>query len=58
LADTAAGFAEAVAALLDDPQRRAELGSAARAFVQAGYGWEQLVPRLEALYHVDGLQRS
>jgi len=50
LAETAADFATAVASLLDNPDRRAQLGAAARSFVHAGYGWEQLVPRLEALY--------
>lgn len=53
LADMAADYAAAVVSLLDDPQRRAQLGAAARRFVQAGYGWDQLVPRLEALYHAD-----
>ena len=53
LADGAAEFAVAVASLLDDPQRRAQLGADARAFVQAYYGWDRLVPRLEALYHTD-----
>jgi sugar transferase (PEP-CTERM/EpsH1 system associated) len=51
LADTPEEFAGAVLTLLDDPARRVELGEAARAFVQAGYGWDVLVPQLEALYH-------
>jgi sugar transferase (PEP-CTERM/EpsH1 system associated) len=51
LADTSAGFAEAVLSLLDNPAGRARLGSCAQAFVRAAYDWEMLVPRLEALYH-------
>jgi len=50
LADTPADFAAAVLALLDDAERRAQLGREARAFVRAGYGWDRLVPQLEALY--------
>jgi sugar transferase (PEP-CTERM/EpsH1 system associated) len=50
LADDATDFAAAATSLLDDPQRRARLGAAARDFVQADYGWDRLVPRLEALY--------
>lgn len=50
LADSAAGFAEAVLALLADPARAADLGQAGRAFVQAGYDWTQLIPRLEPLH--------
>jgi glycosyltransferase involved in cell wall biosynthesis len=50
LADTPEHFAQAVLDLLDSPQLRAELGAAARCFVEATYGWDALVPRLEALY--------
>jgi len=50
LADTPAGFARAVLALLDDPAQRARLGAAARRFAAAAYGWDTLVPKLEALY--------
>jgi glycosyltransferase involved in cell wall biosynthesis len=50
LADTPAGFAGAVLALLDDPAQRARLGAAARCFAAATYGWDTLVPKLEALY--------
>jgi len=50
LADTPQSFAQAVLALLDDPARRARLGTAARRFAQS-YRWERLVPKLEALYH-------
>ncbi len=50
LADTPGDFADAVLTLLDGAARRAELGAAARAFVESGYGWDALVPQLEALY--------
>jgi sugar transferase (PEP-CTERM/EpsH1 system associated) len=50
LADTPQDFAQAVLTLLDDPQGRARLGTAARRLVQAAYGWDSLVPRLETLY--------
>jgi len=50
LADTPEAFAEAVASLLADAGRRRALGQAARAFVERGYGWERIGPRLEAVY--------
>ncbi len=50
LADTPGDFAQAVLTLLDDAERRVALGAAARRFVEAGYGWDSLVPKLEALY--------
>lgn len=49
LADTPADFAAAVVALLRAPERRAELGRAARAFVEQ-YDWRVIVPRVEAAY--------
>jgi glycosyltransferase involved in cell wall biosynthesis len=48
--DAPLAFAQAVVALLRDPDRRVELGRAARAFVQANYDWRVIIPRLEALY--------
>ena len=51
LADTPKDFAEAVLSLLDDPKKRAQLGEAARRFVEATYGWDALVPKLETLYN-------
>ncbi len=50
LADTPASFAQAVLGLLDDPEQRTQLGTAARRFVETTYGWDALVPKLEALY--------
>ncbi len=56
LADTPADFARAVLTLLDAPGRRAQLGMFARRFAEANYGWDILVPRLEALYRLPSSQ--
>lgn len=50
LADTPTDFAAAVVALLRAPERWAELGQAARAFVEQQYDWRVIVPRVEAVY--------
>lgn len=50
LADTPREFAKTVVQLLDNSSLRDRLGAEARAFVQSRYGWEQLVPQLEAVY--------
>jgi len=50
LADTPADFAAGVVALLRAPERRAELGRAARAFVEQWYDWRIIVPRVETVY--------
>jgi len=50
LADTPEAFADAVVALLQNPDRRTSLGQAARRFVQTGYDWPVLIPRLEVAY--------
>jgi glycosyltransferase involved in cell wall biosynthesis len=50
LADTPESFAQTVLSLLEEPERRAQLASAARRFVEANYGWDILVPKLERLY--------
>ena len=52
LADTAVDFAAAVVALLRAPERRAELGRVARAFVEQHYDWRTIVPRVEAAYQM------
>ena len=49
LADSPADFAAAVLALLRSPQRRVELGKAARAFVERRYDWRIIAPRLETI---------
>jgi len=49
-ADTPEAFAEAVTGLLRDPDAAAALGRAARAYAEANYGWEAIIPRLEAVY--------
>jgi len=51
LADTPEETAAAILRLLrDDGSLHTRLGHAARAFVEARYGWEQIVPRLEEVY--------
>jgi len=49
IADTPRAFADAVVALLRDPARRAELGQAARTFVDA-YDWQRIIPGMEVVY--------
>jgi sugar transferase (PEP-CTERM/EpsH1 system associated) len=49
-ADDPPAFAEAVVRLLQHQEQAAALGRAARAYVEAHYGWEAIVPRMEALY--------
>lgn len=49
-ADDPAAFATAVVRLLQDREQAAALGRAARAYVEQHFGWEAIVPRLEALY--------
>ncbi len=50
LADTQEEFAQAVIELLQNPELRARLGAAARAFVEAHYNWDAIVPAMERLY--------
>lgn len=50
LGEKPAAFAAQVASLLRDRERQRALGKAARAFVERGYGWERIGPRLEAVY--------
>jgi len=49
-ADEPAAFADAVVALLRDRGRAIALGQAARGYVEAHFGWDAIVPRLEELY--------
>ncbi len=49
-ADDPAAFATAVINLCRDRRQAAELGRRARAHVEARYGWDAIVPQLEALY--------
>ncbi len=48
--DSPAVFAQQVLDLIANRARAAEMGRKARAFVEAHYGWDALVPKLEALY--------
>jgi glycosyltransferase involved in cell wall biosynthesis len=50
LADSADEFAWAVLSLLDDPQRCAQLGKAARGYVQAHHAWTAVAGQLEEIY--------
>jgi sugar transferase (PEP-CTERM/EpsH1 system associated) len=49
VADDAQGFARAVCELLRSPERAAELGRSARAFVEARYDWELVFAELDEL---------
>jgi glycosyltransferase involved in cell wall biosynthesis len=51
LADEPESFATAVLDLLENPTRRARLAAKGRAFAQANYGWDTLIPQLEKIYH-------
>lgn len=50
LAETAAEMAAAVAALVEDPDRRLRVAAAARRLVEERYSWEIQADALEALY--------
>jgi glycosyltransferase involved in cell wall biosynthesis len=51
LANEPRAFADRVLLLLDDAQRRTELGAAARAFVAARWSWEALFLKLERSFY-------
>jgi polysaccharide biosynthesis protein PslH len=50
LADRADEFASAVLSLMEQPEERRRLGEVARQKAQRSYGWDALVPQMEALY--------
>jgi polysaccharide biosynthesis protein PslH len=50
LAADAPGFARSVLTLLGDPERRKELGRAARARAAERYAWNNLLPALDSVY--------
>jgi len=58
LADEPRIFAQTILDLLKNPARRAELGRAGRAFAQANYSWDVLVPRLEQIYNANLVQHN
>jgi glycosyltransferase involved in cell wall biosynthesis len=50
LADTAAGFADAVSGLLQHPDQRHDLGAAGAEYVKANYDWSVIAPKLLRVY--------
>jgi sugar transferase (PEP-CTERM/EpsH1 system associated) len=54
-ANTAKEFAQAVINLHKNPEKAAELGRNARAFVQANYDWRVLLPQLKKVYEELGV---
>ncbi|WP_236631184.1 glycosyltransferase [Chloroflexus sp. MS-G] len=58
VADEAVDFADAILNLLADPERRARLGSAGRAYVEQYHDWQQSVAQLEANYYAMTVGRS
>ena len=50
VADTPEEFARRVVELLRNPERREELGRAARRFAEERYDWRLIVPKLERVY--------
>ena len=49
-ADSPDQFAAAVEEVLRDREAAAALGRRARAYVEANYGWDAIIPRLESIY--------
>lgn len=56
ITDTPAEMANAIIALLQNPNRREELGEHARRYVKQHYDWPVLIPRLLAIYKELGLE--
>lgn len=54
--DDAPALANAVIALLKDPERRRRMGAAAQQFVEANSGWGAIVPRLKEVYSRLGVE--
>jgi sugar transferase (PEP-CTERM/EpsH1 system associated) len=50
VADTPQRFAQAVASLLDNPQKQSELAQAGRAYVEQHFQWEEHARRLAPMY--------
>ncbi len=50
IADRAEEFAQAIAALMRNPERRQELGAHARKLAEDKYNWAKIVPRVEIIY--------
>ncbi len=50
MADTPAGFADAILQVLADAGLADRLARSGREFVEAHYDWSAIVPRLEALH--------
>ncbi|MFN8373896.1 MAG: glycosyltransferase [Anaerolineae bacterium] len=50
IADSAVEMANAVVRLLEDPDRRKELGETAHKYVKAYYDWSVLIPQLLTIY--------
>ena len=50
LAESVDGFAQETLELLADPQRRQQMGLAARALVAARYDWAQTAPQVQEIY--------
>ena len=50
LADTPESFAQAVVELLQDNNRRLELGARAAQMVRERYDWSAIIPRVESVY--------
>jgi glycosyltransferase involved in cell wall biosynthesis len=51
IADDTTAFTEAILHLLDNPQRRNELGLSGRTYVEQRHSWDQAVACLEQVYH-------
>jgi glycosyltransferase involved in cell wall biosynthesis len=50
IGEDASGFAQAVLALLADPQRRSAMQTASRRYVEENHSWERVTEKLEQVY--------